>query len=1135
MESDQKAEPAASTEATAITTEVDEKTLTCPPPATDGRPSTSSQEDMPTLLSTANPGTHSVTTSCPSSIENIHPLPSSVPKTTTTTTDYFRRLLIDKPPDEAIKKCEQLHSLLAKQIEQQQRLEDELNAARSEAQRLRAELTVAKHNPSTVRCAQLEGIVQQSQSKVAQLQQEVSQLQHQSDQHKKKKTAISVQKPALLAHVSPPPPSTVIHESPPSQQQGPASGAAVVAGLPPVKSPPVIDYSRLPGKAPPLPPSQPPKAPAAAPKPPSRLAPVAAALMKALGARTAKPDAAAGANKRASPPPPPEGLPKRQAKPTHNRMQLFWNAPTGSPVRVSGDKTTTADMFVAKQGAQRRQVNEDTVHASPTVVAAGSVFEPLAGDVMDELKGILTDQRLEAWFTKKPAAALKKPTAKDSTAPAAATQGATGPDGGTARRPSCLGAAASQKYHITVRCFRKEFDSRGGWQGFKRSILQCELTKPQIGLLLETIPDRGAGESNRKVAEWDDAVARVMKLRQERPMEPLYEDEEFVYYLSTIPDLHRRLSCMLIMTSFDELVSQISGMIETLMDGLEAIARNTNFRKLFQAILLLGNYFNEGTTWGAKQWFRISTLQKVADFRGAGRDAKTLMHVLASHLGELVTSDEATAIHKAAQVTIVTAVNHVRQVEDIFAVLSEETQAAEHLMKRRRRNSIMPGQADTNDRFAEVGSEFVRTQQSRFLELQQDLNRLLWDYKLCAMYFGDVDAFIPIDRKIEDEKNPGQQRYAQDILGVFSDWLRLYNAAFAAITEERRATEKKSTTTTMDRTPSRSAGVTPPKGRTPSSIQAHQLSTLASRTKMIDAPSRQFGTTEKKPAPAAVMTVPQRLPAGSGSGSPATLPLPKPLRTAAAPPLPIFVTSVSSDATFSTDTTANTDSEPPVIIPTQRRRASLRPAVFLQQPSVLPIHDVLSADQKDQYPPGDQRTAEETVADACAATNVRRRDSLRAVTGFLSSLTKPATSISSSVTTVPEDDPQTGANEDDDETARPFVMPPPLLPGRTNLTRSTPGASLLARTTGGLDKKPMLSSLRTLQTDKGTTRSRVPGLGGRPSTLPVLGALKEDPTAEQEAENDTKLGDSASRRTRPSQLPRLLSRIGSDQHHRPMH
>lgn len=455
--------------------------------------------------------------------------------------------------------------------------------------------------------------------------------------------------------------------------------------------------------------------------------------------------------------------------PQHRRIQLYWPQVTSdSPPRVSGHASHSLLLLSSGHHHDLPENREPSPRAS-AAMNVGSIFDALSDPTeLEVLSTLMNDSRLEEWFTKKPNEhANKKSKVK-------VTNNGTTTAAGT-KRPSVLGPAASQKYHITVHCIKKSTDAGSGWEGFKRSMRHCRLTKSQINLLLETVPDRETAQGTRKLHEWEDHVTKVEELIKKCPTEPLYEDEEFVRYIASIPDLHQRLQCMLIMESFPDLMKRINADIEVLMDAMEVLLKSPGIRRFFHAILLLGNHQNEGTNLGNRKWFRIGTLKRVIDYRGAGREAKSLLSLIAMHLGPVMSREEAALITKAAHISIVQVVQSATQTYDIFKLLSEQsTETPPTPLVLVNSADDVTSSDDTTDHFASVGHRFIEQNRTQFQELRQDIRRLLEDYHCCVTYFGDPEAFLPLDKKVDDERNPGQKRYIQDIFSVFHElWVAL--------------------------------------------------------------------------------------------------------------------------------------------------------------------------------------------------------------------------------------------------------------------------------------------------------------------------------------------------------------------------
>lgn len=54
-----------------------------------------------------------------------------------------------------------------------------------------------------------------------------------------------------------------------------------------------------------------------------------------------------------------------------------------------------------------------------------------------------------------------------------------------------------------------------------------------------------------------------------------------VEQIASVPDLHQRLQCMLIMDSFPDLLKRLNADIEALMDAMEVLLKSSGVRRLF--------------------------------------------------------------------------------------------------------------------------------------------------------------------------------------------------------------------------------------------------------------------------------------------------------------------------------------------------------------------------------------------------------------------------------------------------------------------------------------------------------------------------------------------------------------------------
>lgn len=107
--------------------------------------------------------------------------------------------------------------------------------------------------------------------------------------------------------------------------------------------------------------------------------------------------------------------------------------------------------------------------------------------------------------------------------------------------------------------------------------------------------------------------------------------ERFLRVLINIPFAFKRLDSLCFMISYHEEVSIVKESLETLEVACKELRSSRLFLKLLEAVLKTGNRMNNGTFRGGAQAFKLDTLLKLADVKGA--DGKTtLLHFVVQEI-----------------------------------------------------------------------------------------------------------------------------------------------------------------------------------------------------------------------------------------------------------------------------------------------------------------------------------------------------------------------------------------------------------------------------------------------------------------------------------------------------------------------
>ncbi|XP_042462947.1 formin-like protein 3 [Zingiber officinale] len=152
--------------------------------------------------------------------------------------------------------------------------------------------------------------------------------------------------------------------------------------------------------------------------------------------------------------------------------------------------------------------------------------------------------------------------------------------------------------------------------------------------------------------------------------------EQFLKDLIDIPCTYKRMDALLFMSSLHEDVTIVKEAFATMEVACTELRGNRLFLKLLEAVLKTGNRMNDGTYRGGAQAFKIDTLLKLADVKGA--DGKTtLLHFVVK---ETIRSEGRRAARLARESGSITFMNNFSfgsddMSEDILADTEDSLQA----------------------------------------------------------------------------------------------------------------------------------------------------------------------------------------------------------------------------------------------------------------------------------------------------------------------------------------------------------------------------------------------------------------------------------------------------------------------------
>lgn len=131
-------------------------------------------------------------------------------------------------------------------------------------------------------------------------------------------------------------------------------------------------------------------------------------------------------------------------------------------------------------------------------------------------------------------------------------------------------------------------------------------------------------ESLLKMAPTKEEEHKLKEFKDESPFK-LGPAEKFLKAVLDIPFAFKRVDAMLYIANFDSEVEYLKRSFETLEAACEELKNSRMFLKLLETVLKTGNRMNVGTNRGDARAFKLDTLLKLVDVKGA--DGKTtLLH-----------------------------------------------------------------------------------------------------------------------------------------------------------------------------------------------------------------------------------------------------------------------------------------------------------------------------------------------------------------------------------------------------------------------------------------------------------------------------------------------------------------------------
>ncbi|OII71381.1 RNA recognition motif-containing protein [Cryptosporidium ubiquitum] len=355
---------------------------------------------------------------------------------------------------------------------------------------------------------------------------------------------------------------------------------------------------------------------------------------------------------------------------------------------------------------------------------------------------------------------------------------------------ACLfGSKTSRMLQITINYFKKKLpkDQQKSLDFFKKSILNCTLDKEGVNLLLETVPD--PLENAAKYEIWKECVRSVERYLESNSRETLFEEEEFVYFLSRIPNLSKRLECMILRSSFEQLYCESLKWIEEKIRGLELIINHKRLPLLFKAIIDSRNILNsklgkENQNEVDKvKFIPLSSMKKLQNLKSPNIQGKTLLNFISSLVGKIFTKEEISILKKSSEKNITMVYTMVTDL--IFSWLELRDKPENLVFATETHSNKEEDVMEYNDEFQNIMKQFYSEKYSQMITLCNTFRKMLRLYVASCYYFGDISTFLPLRVKLDQGK--------QDLVETLFEFINKYDLALKQeIVKDNEQTSPKS-------------------------------------------------------------------------------------------------------------------------------------------------------------------------------------------------------------------------------------------------------------------------------------------------------------------------------------------------------
>mmetsp|Transcript_54534 Transcript_54534/g.130077 ORF Transcript_54534/g.130077 Transcript_54534/m.130077 type:complete len:948 (+) Transcript_54534:84-2927(+) len=232
------------------------------------------------------------------------------------------------------------------------------------------------------------------------------------------------------------------------------------------------------------------------------------------------------------------------------------------------------------------------------------------------------------------------------------------------------------------------------------------------------------------------------------------EHHRLIFDLLKVPDIVKRLECMIFTLSFQKELDICNDGLESLSRALNTIrSRKEVIRRFFMTAHRFGQTLNKDSNAPkAERGFQLSTLEKLSQTKSTKYPRLSMMHFVIALLSakdarDLFTAEDVVVLQKARSLT-------THKVRHVSQELIQGLSAVRSSLDKKAGSAVAPAVADTAflamDRFPVVMSEFIEKNQASVIRVAKDCIQMVKTYKKLGILFDDLSSVWPPPKNAND-------------------------------------------------------------------------------------------------------------------------------------------------------------------------------------------------------------------------------------------------------------------------------------------------------------------------------------------------------------------------------------------------